>query len=252
MGFEVNVCSTAYWPSASHGTGNIPKEVLPVVNKFGHFYIDQFMNKKLDFRMDHGHAEVQVEFAADMRSTLVVSTYQMMVLVAFNSSKILTWRQILDITGIKAADLTHHVLSLVHPDVKVLLSRPAITGIRNAKLTDTHAFMINQKYRSQLRKRIIQLLKPIAQEAEEDRIQAQLIMLQRQHMIDTAIVRIMKTRKKLRHNLLVAEVITQLKPRFDPKPLQLKLRIEALIEGIHDEKFLKRDPDDRAVYEYVA
>jgi hypothetical protein len=74
------------------------------------------------------------------------------------------------------------------------------------------------------------------------------IELQRRHQMDAAIVRIMKTRKTLRHNLLVAEVIQQLSARFKPKPNDIKKRIEALIE----QEYLERDNADRGVYNYLA
>lgn len=58
----------------------------------------------------------------------------------------------------------------------------------------------------------------------------------------------MKTRKTLRHNLLVAEVASQLSARFKPKPNDVKKRIEALIE----QEYMERDADDRGVYNYKA
>jgi cullin 3 len=44
------------------------------------------------------------------------------------------------------------------------------------------------------------------------------------------IVRIMKDRKRMTHNGLVNEVTIQLAPRFLPDPMDIKKRIEALIE----------------------
>lgn len=49
--------------------------------------------------MDQGQAEIQVDFAASMRRGLIVTTYQMMIFLVFNSAKIVTFKQILDITG---------------------------------------------------------------------------------------------------------------------------------------------------------
>jgi len=48
--------------------------------------------------------------------------------------------------------------------------------------------------------------------------------------------------------LLTAEVITQLQARFQPKPNDIKKRIEALIE----QEYLERDAADRGVYNYLA
>jgi cullin 3 len=103
------------------------------------------------------------------------------------------------------------VLSLAHPKVAVVLKRP-----NSKKLEESHQFMINPKYRSQLKKVIIPLLKAVERDPEDKKAQ-KAIELQRRHQMDAAIVRIMKTRKKLRHNLLVAEVISQLQARFQPR-----------------------------------
>ena len=62
------------------------------------------------------------------------------------------------------------------------------------------------------------------------------------------IVRVMKTRKTLEHNQLLAEVIDQLKSRFRPAPTDIKQRIEALIER----DFIARSDTDRKVYKYIT
>jgi cullin 3 len=66
--------------------------------------------------------------------------------------------------------------------------------------------------------------------------------------IEAAIVRIMKARRVLDHNSVVAEVSRQLSSRFVPNPTVIKKRIESLIER----EFLERDKEDRKLYKYLA
>uniref|UniRef100_T1H3P1 Cullin neddylation domain-containing protein n=1 Tax=Megaselia scalaris TaxID=36166 RepID=T1H3P1_MEGSC len=70
----------------------------------------------------------------------------------------------------------------------------------------------------------------------------------RRHEIEAALVRIMKARKRMPHNLLVSDVTLQLKSRFLPSPVFIKKRIEGLIER----EYLARTPEDRKIYIYLA
>ena len=65
--------------------------------------------------------------------------------------------------------------------------------------------------------------------------------------IEAAIVRIMKSRKKLDHTSLVQEVIQSLR-MFRPNPQAIKTKIETLIE----KEYLERDADDKNLYKYLA
>jgi cullin 3 len=70
----------------------------------------------------------------------------------------------------------------------------------------------------------------------------------RKPQIEAAIVRVMKSRKMLNHNNIVTEVTRQLAARFNPSPVDIKKRIESLI----DREYLSRDDVDRTLYRYVA
>jgi cullin 3 len=70
----------------------------------------------------------------------------------------------------------------------------------------------------------------------------------RSHMVEATIVKVMKARRKLEHNALIAEATKILSQKFNPDPSMIKKRIESLIER----EYMERDTDDRRFYKYIA
>ena len=48
----------------------------------------------------------------------------------------------------------------------------------------------------------------------------------RRHIVEATIVKIMKTRRKIEHNALIAEATKILSQKFNPDPIMIKKRIE--------------------------
>jgi cullin 3 len=93
---------------------------------------------------------------------------------------------------------------------------------------------------------------PIAQpkenkQAEKNDVQEK-VDEDRRHMVEATLVKVMKTRRKMEHNALVAEATKLLSQKFSPDPIMIKKRIESLI----DRDYMERDTDDRRFYKYIA
>lgn len=112
-------------------------------------------------------------------------------------------------------------------------------------MNDDTCFIYNPKFSHPLVRLKINHVQE--KETEEDRENTNTsVFLERQYQIDAAIVRVMKTRKKLKHALLLTEVYNQV--RFPVKPSDIKKRVESLIER----EYLERDNEDSQTYSYLA
>jgi cullin 3 len=124
------------------------------------------------------------------------------------------------------------------------------TSTENKKINPKDEIEINEAFESkQVRVKIMpQMGKKKGEDSQQQKATKQKIEEDRKHEIEAAIVRIMKARKIINHNNLVAETIEQLSKRFKAQPTAIKAKIEALIER----EYIKRDANDKTSYSYVA
>ena len=64
-------------------------------------------------------ADVKVRFAADNVKELIVSPYQMAILLQFNHADAMTYKEVAEATAIPREQLEQHIISLAHPKAKV-------------------------------------------------------------------------------------------------------------------------------------
>ncbi|XP_068211557.1 cullin-3 [Palaemon carinicauda] len=174
-----------------------------------------------------------------------VSTYQMVILMLFNTREKLTYEEIQSETDIPDRDLVRALQSLAlgKPAQRVLVKSP-----KTKEMEASHEFTVNDSFTSKLYRVKIQAVAAKGESEPERKETRSKVDEDRKHEIEAAIVRIMKARRRMTHNNLVAEVTDQLKSRFLPSPILIKKRIESLIER----EYLARTPEDRKIYSYVA
>ncbi|MPC31871.1 Cullin-3 [Portunus trituberculatus] len=167
-----------------------------------------------------------------------VSTYQMVILMLFNTRDKLTYEEIQSETDIPDRDLVRALQSLAlgKPAQRVLLKTP-----KTKEIESSHEFTVNDSFTSKLYRVKIQAVAAKGESEPERKETRSKVDEDRKHEIEAAIVRIMKARRRMTHNNLVAEVTDQLKSRFLPSPILIKKRIESLIER----EYLARTPEDR-------
>jgi cullin 3 len=190
-----------------------------------------------------GTADLRAQFGA-RKHELTVSTYQAVILLLFNDADTLTYRELAEATEIPAGDLKRSLQSLACAKGKNVLTKTPMSK----DVDEADSFAFNDKFASKLFKVKIGTVSAAREGDAEKAETRQRVEEDRKPQIEAAIVRLMKARRALDHNAIVAEVSRQLAPRFAPSPAAIKKRIESLIER----EFLERDPGDRKVYRYLA
>jgi cullin 3 len=241
---SVQILTTGSWPTQPCNTCNLPPEILGVSEMFRGFYLGTHNGRRLTWQTNMGTADIKAVFGNGSKHELNVSTYQMCVLMLFNSADCLSYRDIEQTTAIPSADLKRCLQSLALVKGKNVLRKEPMSR----DISDDDNFYVNDKFTSKLFKVKIGTV-ATQKESEPEKMETrQRVEEDRKPQIEAAIVRIMKSRRVLDHNSIVTEVTKQLQPRFMPNPVVIKKRVESLIER----EFLERDKTDRKLYRYLA
>ena len=162
-----------------------------------------------------------------------MSPFQTMICFLFNKSKLrkITLNEILNIFPIQSTQ-------------KIIDSIESLITINLLIKEGKDIFLLNNNFSSNQTKIIIKSNFELNSKINEEN-NNKIIQNQKKYLIDSKIMVIMKSNKKLSHNELINSILTSLQNDFIPEILLIKNRIESLIE----KGYISRKTD---YYEYIA
>lgn len=239
---NVSVLTTLSWPIPSKSPCTVPEKAVKATAEFEKFYLSKHEGRVLAWQRNMGSAELVGHFGNGSRVVDVVSSGQAMcVLMLYNKTDSMKFREIVEATKIEQAELKRIMQSLSLAKYKILNKKPM-----TKEVNEEDVFSFNENFTSKARRIKLQII-AAPREKVESQMKAR-IYDDRKPLIEAAIVRVMKAHRVMEHNKLIVEVTNQLISRFQPNPQDIKRRIESLV----DREFLERKPEQRNSYHYIA
>ncbi|CAH0549205.1 unnamed protein product [Brassicogethes aeneus] len=239
INFSIYVLQAGAWPlgQAVVTPFALPHQLEKSVQMFETFYHQGFNGRKLTWL--HHLCQAELRLGHLKKSYVVnVQTFQMAILLLFESTDSLLCKDIRETLQLNQDQFNRHAISLI--DSKLLLAdaedlTPEVTLRLNMDYSNKRTkFRITAAVQKETTQEVEQTMNSV----EEDR----------KMYLQAAIVRIMKSRKVLKHNLLIQEVYAQSKVSFAPSVQLIKKCIESLI----DKQYIERTPHSSEEYSYVA
>ncbi|KAF9975240.1 hypothetical protein BGZ73_001176 [Actinomortierella ambigua] len=241
--FSILVLGTASWPLQPPSTSfNLPDDLVKTYERFQKFYQDKHSGRKLNWLFQLSKADLRTNYAkaSKVGYTFQVSTYQMGILLQYNNALSYTLEELQTQTNLNMDQLAGALGILVKAKV-LLLEGGSSVGESGSR------YELNTDFKS--KKVRVNLNLPLkAEQKVETEETHKTIEEDRKLLMQAAIVRIMKTRKVMKHVNLMQEVITQLQSRFKPRVPDIKKCIDVLLE----KEYIERVEGEKDLYSYVA
>nr|XP_019706195.1 cullin-1-like [Elaeis guineensis] len=234
---DVHVLTTGLWPNHKATDLHLPAEMANGIEVFNKYYSSKTHSRKLTWIFSLGTCTMVGRFDAKPIE-LIVTTHQAALLMLFNTSDRLSYKEITEQLNLPNEDVIRLLHSLACAKYKILLKEP-----NNRSISKNDIFEFNSRFTDRMRRIKISLPSP----DEKKRIHED-VNKDRRFVIDAALVRVMKSRKVMGYQQLLVECVQQVSHSFKPDVKLIKRRIEDLIER----DYMQRDEDDASVFHYVA
>ncbi|EAQ87198.1 hypothetical protein CHGG_03817 [Chaetomium globosum CBS 148.51] len=237
-----SILGTGFWPLTAPGTNfDPPEEVSADCERFSRYYKNKHEGRKLTWLWQLCKGEVKANYVknAKMPYTFQVSIYQMAILLLFNEKDKNTYEELASATQLNNEALDPALGILLK--AKVLNLEPGSGG--GSKVGPGSSFTLNYEFKN--KKYRVNLNVGMKSETKQEEAETnKTIEEDRKLLLQSAIVRIMKARKHMKHQQLVSEAINQIRARFVPKVSDIKKCIEILL----DKEYLERLEEDEIGY----
>ena len=198
INYFVRVLQQGAWPLSQNNLSPlaIPVELEKTVQMYEAFYGKQFSGRKLTWLHHLSSGDIKLGY---LSKTYIVNmtTFQMALLLLFEKSDTLNFKELHATTKMSDEQFPRYVQSLI--DAKLLMSS-------TEELSAQSAISLNMKYTNKRTK--FRIAGTVQRETPQEVEQTHhAIDDDRKMYLQAAIVRIMKSRKMLKHNQLIQEVI---------------------------------------------
>ncbi|CAM1511295.1 Fc.00g088080.m01.CDS01 [Cosmosporella sp. VM-42] len=233
------ILGTGFWPLTAPSTPfGPPPEISAEIERFTRFYKHKHDGRKLTWLWHLCKGEIKAGYCKNSKTpyTFQVSIYQMAILLLFNEKDTYTYEDMLSATQLNS-DVLDQALAVI------LKAKVLLLGAAGEKPGPGKTFRLNYDFKSK-KIRVNLNLGGVKEAKAEEAETNKTIEEDRKLVLQSAIVRIMKARKKMKHTQLVSETINQIRSRFVPKVSDIKKCIEILL----DKEYLERLDDDELGY----
>lgn len=237
-GCNANIFSINFAAQSQHDTVFwIPSEFEKAIQLFDKFYSDSFSGRKLTWLHNLCQSELKISY---LKKTYIITlqSCQLAILLLFESCDTLTCKEIRESLRLSSEVFQRNLQGLLESKLLVAnsngLDEPTEVSLNFEYSNKRTKFKITSVIQKDTPQEVAQTMYSV----EEDR----------KLFLQATIVRIMKSRKLLRHTQLIQEILSQSKARFAPSITMIKKVIETLI----DKQYIERTANSGDEYSYIA
>ncbi|EFP09874.1 hypothetical protein CRE_21370 [Caenorhabditis remanei] len=239
--FNAQILSSGSWTRFPEFSLMLPQPLYSTIGAFIMYYNSKHNGRRLTWAYPQSRGEVTAFMGK--KYVFTVTTPQMCVLLQFNNRTSYSVYSIKEATEMSKENTLTIIGSLVKTHVLKSNKELVKDAVPFDATITLNAAYTNKKVRVDLSR---MPMKANSEKVAEE--STHLLDLERKHVVEACIVRIMKMRKQMMHQDLVSEVVTQLTSRFQPKVGLIKKSIGTLIE----KEYLKRSDKKYDLYEYLV